>query len=54
VFRSRKLGFGLDCVYIETELVKDPTDGVVRISLVHYNTIEEAEKLINCLKKVVA
>ena len=27
----------------------DPADGVVRISLVHYNTIEETKKLINAL-----
>jgi selenocysteine lyase/cysteine desulfurase len=28
----------------------DPEDGVVRISLVHYNTMDEVEKLIEVLE----
>ncbi|KIY46833.1 selenocysteine lyase [Fistulina hepatica ATCC 64428] len=32
----------------------DPADGVVRISLVHYNTVEEVQRLIKVLKKVLA
>ena len=28
----------------------DTEDGVIRLSLVHYNNIEEVKKLINCLK----
>ncbi|KAG8757842.1 hypothetical protein FRC11_004242 [Ceratobasidium sp. 423] len=31
----------------------DPDDGVVRISLVHYNTVAEAERLVNRLKEVL-
>jgi selenocysteine lyase/cysteine desulfurase len=29
-------------------------DGVVRISLVHYNTVEEVEKIVSILKEVLA
>ncbi|KAF8624947.1 hypothetical protein AX17_006973 [Amanita inopinata Kibby_2008] len=32
----------------------DPDDGVVRISLVHYNTIEEVERIVEILKEVLA
>jgi selenocysteine lyase/cysteine desulfurase len=32
----------------------DLDDGVVRISLVHYNTVEEVEKIISILKEVLA
>jgi len=32
----------------------DPADGVVRISLVHYNTVEEVEKIVGILRKVLA
>ena len=28
-------------------------DGVIRISLVHYNTVEEVQKIINVLKEVL-
>ena len=28
-------------------------DGVIRISLTHYNTIQEAEKIINTLDQIV-
>jgi len=31
----------------------DPNDGVVRISLVHYNTVEEVERIIEILKEVL-
>ncbi|KAH7322062.1 pyridoxal phosphate-dependent transferase [Rhizoctonia solani] len=31
----------------------DPDDGVVRISLVHYNTVAEAERLVKRLKEVL-
>ena len=30
----------------------DTLDGVVRISLVHYNKLEETSKLINSLEKI--
>ncbi|KAF8880229.1 pyridoxal phosphate-dependent transferase [Gymnopilus junonius] len=32
----------------------DIDDGVVRISLVHYNTVEEAQKIIDILKEILA
>jgi selenocysteine lyase/cysteine desulfurase len=32
----------------------DTDAGVVRISLVHYNTVEEVEKIISILKEVLA
>jgi selenocysteine lyase/cysteine desulfurase len=32
----------------------DPADGVVRISLVHYNTIDEVNKIVEILKEVLA
>lgn len=32
----------------------DPADGVVRISLVHYNTVAEVERIIEVLKEVLA
>jgi selenocysteine lyase/cysteine desulfurase len=32
----------------------DVDDGVVRISLVHYNTVEEVEKIVDVLKEVLA
>ncbi|KAG1842471.1 pyridoxal phosphate-dependent transferase [Suillus tomentosus] len=32
----------------------DVNDGVVRISLVHYNTVEEVEKIVNVLREVLA
>ena len=30
----------------------DVDDGVVRTSMVHYNSLEDVEKLINALKKI--
>ncbi|KAG9089106.1 hypothetical protein FRC06_001717 [Ceratobasidium sp. 370] len=36
-----------------TRLDLDPDDGVVRISLVHYNTVTEAERLANRLREVL-
>ena len=30
----------------------DPEDGVIRISLVHYNSIQDTEKLLDALKKI--
>ncbi|KAF8997914.1 pyridoxal phosphate-dependent transferase [Cyathus striatus] len=38
----------------ELALKIDPDDGVVRISLVHYNTVEEVEKIIEILKEALA
>ncbi|KAL1744692.1 pyridoxal phosphate-dependent transferase [Schizophyllum fasciatum] len=32
----------------------DPADGVIRISLVHYNTVEEVQRIIEVLKEVLA
>jgi selenocysteine lyase/cysteine desulfurase len=29
-------------------------DGVVRISLVHYNTVEEVEKIVDVLREILA
>ena len=31
----------------------DTNDGVIRTSMVHYNTQEDVEKLINALKKIL-
>ncbi|KAF8132449.1 pyridoxal phosphate-dependent transferase [Boletus edulis] len=31
----------------------DPDDGVVRISLVHYNTVEEVERIVGVLRRVL-
>ncbi len=31
----------------------DPEDGVVRVSLVHYNTIEEIDRLIGVLDEIL-
>ncbi|KAH8927495.1 PLP-dependent transferase [Atractiella rhizophila] len=31
----------------------DPDDGVVRISLVHYNTVDEAKRIVEILKEVI-
>ncbi len=31
----------------------DPEDGVIRVSLVHYNTVEEIERLIEVLDKAL-
>jgi len=37
-----------------TELtVEDPEDGVVRASLVHYNTVEEVDRCISELRRVI-
>jgi selenocysteine lyase/cysteine desulfurase len=32
----------------------DVVDGVVRISLVHYNTVEEVEKIVEVLREVLS
>lgn len=32
----------------------DPADGVVRISLVHYNTVEDVEKIVGILRRILA
>jgi len=42
--------YALRCV---EALGMDPADGVVRVSLVHYNTIAEAKKLIVALTKIL-
>ena len=34
--------------------LNNPADGVVRISLVHYNTVEDVERIIAGLKEVLA
>jgi selenocysteine lyase/cysteine desulfurase len=34
--------------------VRDVEDGVVRISLVHYNTVEEVERLVRAIEQVLA
>ena len=31
----------------------DPDDGVVRVSLVHYNTLEEIDRLIEVFEQVL-
>ena len=31
----------------------DPDDGVVRVSMVHYNTEEEVDQLLNALDEIV-
>jgi selenocysteine lyase/cysteine desulfurase len=31
----------------------DPDDGVVRVSMVHYNTVEEVQKLVEALDRVL-
>lgn len=31
----------------------DVDDGVVRVSLVHYNTVEEVKKIIDILKEIL-
>ena len=41
-------------LYSQLSPVSDPADGVVRISLVHYNTVEEVERIIAGLKEVLA
>jgi selenocysteine lyase/cysteine desulfurase len=32
----------------------DPEDGVVRVSMVHYNTVEEVQKLVGVLDAILA
>jgi selenocysteine lyase/cysteine desulfurase len=32
----------------------DPEDGVVRVSMVHYNTVEEVQKLVEALDSILA
>lgn len=47
--------FGHNYAYgLINHLVTDVDDGVVRISLVHYNTVQEAEKIIEVLKEILA
>ncbi len=38
---------------LASALVRDPEDGVVRISLVHYNTAEEIDRVIACLETLL-
>jgi selenocysteine lyase/cysteine desulfurase len=38
----------------ELEGMQDVEDGVVRISLVHYNTLEEVKRIVKLLKEVLA
>ena len=44
----RKLAFRRDL-----QELADVDDGVVRISLVHYNTVEEVEKIVGILKEAL-
>ena len=39
---------------VEAVGIKDPDDGVIRCSMAHYNTIEEAERLVAALDKAIA
>lgn len=39
---------------VEAVGVEDPDDGVIRCSMAHYNTVEEAERLIAALDKAIA
>ncbi len=43
--------YALRCV---EALGMDPEDGVVRVSMVHYNTVEEVQKLIGALDTILA
>tara|TARA_B100000959_G_scaffold19297_1_gene18655 strand:+ start:1188 stop:1394 length:207 start_codon:yes stop_codon:yes gene_type:complete len=43
--------YALRCV---EALGMDPEDGVVRVSMVHYNTAEEVQKLIVALDAILA
>ena len=36
-----------------SQLDDDPDDGVIRISLVHYNTLEEVTKLVATLERIL-
>jgi selenocysteine lyase/cysteine desulfurase len=38
---------------VESLRIKDTEDGVVRCSMAHYNTIEEVDKLIHSLDRVL-
>ncbi|KAE9410402.1 PLP-dependent transferase [Gymnopus androsaceus JB14] len=47
--------FGHNYAYgLIDHLVSDVNDGAVRISLVHYNTVQEVEKIIEVLKEALA
>jgi selenocysteine lyase/cysteine desulfurase len=43
--------YALRCV---EALGMDPEDGVVRVSMVHYNTVEEVQKLVGVLDAILA
>jgi selenocysteine lyase/cysteine desulfurase len=43
--------YALRCV---EALGMDPEDGVVRVSMVHYNTVEEVQELIGALDTILA
>ena len=43
--------YALRCV---EALGMDPEDGVVRVSMVHYNTVEEVQKLVEALDSILA
>lgn len=38
---------------VEEKLVRSPGDGVVRISLLHYNTTEEVQQLVKALDSIL-
>ena len=38
---------------VDLKHVRSPADGVVRISLLHYNTPEEVEQLVDALDKML-
>ena len=42
--------YALRCV---EALGMDPDDGVVRVSMVHYNTVDEVQKLIGALDSIL-
>lgn len=37
---------------VQDKLVRSPEDGVVRISLLHYNTLEEVQQLVKALDRI--
>ncbi|KAG1800225.1 pyridoxal phosphate-dependent transferase [Suillus plorans] len=58
---NKKGGISIQCGYFGAYYLidnlrpkLDMNDGVVRISLVHYNTVEEVEKIVDVLREVLA
>ena len=44
--------YALRC--LEALAIADPEDGVLRVSLVHYNTHEEVQRLVECLRDLLS